>query len=114
MLERVGVSARLLRLIADELEDKRRPKSEPGPTGLDIVLAHVAAWQLYLKYRDERWPTARDVKVEYAYALGLKPPANQSERRWIAELETQKKIPSDQTFRKTLARCNCELRKESD
>ena len=113
-LEEVAVSARLFRLIADEWEGKR-PKGELTPTGVNIVRAWVLVRERYRKKGDkEKRCTAREVKVEYAHARGLKRPANQNERRWIAELEMQKKIPSDQTFRKTLALCMCELRKESD
>ena len=114
VLERADVSARLLRLIADEWEGKR-PKGELTPTGFYIVLAWIAVRECYRKRGDDRKCTAREVKVEYAHSrLGLKRPANQGERRWIAEPEREKKIPSDQTFRKTLARCTCELRKGSN
>ena len=106
ILERIKLSAKFFRLVADEWEGKH-PQGELKPRGFNILRAYLAT-------RGSR--TLHDVKLEYAkQCLNAQPPQGRKRQRaWLAELEIQKRIPSDQTFRKTLALCRCELRKESD
>ena len=99
---------RFLRLVADAWEEKPS-KFDLTPTGLAIIKAWSAAY--HLSGRRENGfdpfvvPMLLEVKTQYAVARGKEPPADQKKRnKWIADLEREKQIPSDQTFRKTLRR----------
>jgi hypothetical protein len=102
---------RFLRLVIKASEGKRS-KFDLTPTGENILKAWDAAWHKAIRRTGKRpnlWtvPTLLEIKVHYALACGMKPPADQSKRRkWIADLERGKRIPADQTFRKTLKRQN--------
>jgi hypothetical protein len=101
---------RFLRLVIKASEGKRS-KFDLTPTGENILKAWKAAWHKAIRSgkRPNLWavPGLLEIKVHYALARGMKPPADQSKRRkWIADLEYLKRIPADQTFRKTLNRRN--------
>jgi hypothetical protein len=98
---------RFLRLVADALEDKPS-KCDLTPIGLDIVKAW---WAGYRPGRTGKGfdpfvvPELLEIKTAYALAHKRNPPADLVKRRkWIADLQRSKRIPSDQTFRKTLKR----------
>jgi hypothetical protein len=102
---------RFLRLVIKAAEGKRT-KFDLTPTGENILKAWDAAWHKAIRRTGKRpnlWavPTLVEIKVHYALACGMKPPADQpKKRKWIADLERDKRMPADQTFRKTLKRQN--------
>ena len=97
---------RFLRLVADALKEKAS-KFDLTPTGWAIVKAWRAAY--YLAGRTNNGfdsfvvPMLLEVKTQYAVTHGKEPPSDLvKKRKWIADLERNKQMPSDQTFRKTL------------
>lgn len=123
LLEILAVhSPRKLRLVVDALQGKRT-KSELTLTGTNIVQAWYAAAERCgrISYDDNYKtydfrippPTVQGVKMEFAISIGEKPPDDRAEiPSWLEDLEGQKKIPADWTFRKTLARCELEVCKD--
>jgi hypothetical protein len=100
---------RFLRLVIKASEGKRS-KFDLTPTGENILKAWDAAWHKAI--RTGKRPNLRaapklfEIKVHYALAHGERPPDQSMRRKWIADLERDKRIPTDQTFRKTLKRRN--------
>jgi len=101
---------RMLRLVAEELEGKRT-KSETKKR-FNILRAYLAVCERYIRNGDRRAPTLHEVKLEYAHAKSFQRALDQSERKWLAELEAQNKIPRTRWFKETLVHCRCELRKD--
>ncbi len=51
--------------------------------------------------------------MQYAISEGETPPNDRAKMpSWLEDLEGQKKIPADWTFRKTLKRCELEFRED--
>jgi hypothetical protein len=101
---------RFMRLVIQAWEGKPS-KFDLTPTGENILKAWDAAWHKAARSakRFDLWavPQLLEVKVQYALARGIKPSGDHVKRRkWIADLERDKRIPADQTFRKTLKRRN--------
>jgi hypothetical protein len=111
-----------LRLVVDALEGKRT-KSQLTPTGVKIIQAHcVAEWECGRRSYDGTYinldfsrpaPTLAEVKMQYAISEGETPPNDRARMpSWLEDLEGQKEIPADWTFRKTLKRCELEFRED--
>jgi hypothetical protein len=97
---------RFLRLVAAAWEEKPS-KFDLTPTGLAIIKAWWAAYGIAGRgpngFEVLAKPTLLEIKTQYALAYKREPPADpMKKRKWIAGLEREKQIPSDQTFRKTL------------
>jgi hypothetical protein len=100
--------SRFLELLVKALDGKRS-KFDLTVTGENIIKAWNAAYHLAGRtgngFDPFAVPRLLDVKIQYAVLFGRKPPEDRAKRRkWIADLEREKQIPSDQTFRKTLNR----------
>jgi len=110
---------RKLRLVHDVLQGKRM-KSELKAVGVKIVQAWYAANWRGGRIRNDGThitldfsvpaPTVTEIKTEFAIAEGEQPPRGRAKiPRWLEDLEAEKKIPSDPSFRYTLARCQLEV-----
>lgn len=120
ILGAIGDSPRIWRLMADAREGKPW-KFRLTQTGLNIVKAwYAAACRFGAKTEDGCFnidggsQTMYDVKLEYARLFTKEElPKDQAKiRGWLAELEGDKKIPSDTTFRTTLAQCELHFHKD--
>jgi hypothetical protein len=101
---------RFLGLVAKAWEEKPS-KFDLTPTGWAIIAAHSAARSATRTKNGMdvvefiQGPPLLEIKTQYAVARGKEPPFDQAKRcKWIADLEREKQIPADQTFRKTLRR----------
>jgi hypothetical protein len=98
--------SRLLELVVKALDGKPS-KFDLKPIGLDIIKAWYAAYHIAGRtgngFNPFAVPTLLEIKTQYAIAQRREPPSDLVKRRkWIAGLERDKQIPSDQTFRNTL------------